>query len=1202
MPLKSLELIGYKTFASKTTFEFSDSITAIVGPNGSGKSNIADALRWVLGEQSYSLLRGKKTVDMIFSGSEHRPRAGMASVTVTFDNSGGWLPIDFSEVAITRRAYRDGQNEYLINGQKVRLRDVTDLLGHSGLAERTYTIIGQGLVDAALSLKAEERRKLFEEAAGIGVYRTRREDALRRLETTRRNLERVNDILAELRPRLTSLERQARRAREYDQVNADLQALLREWYGYHWHRQQKDLTSAREIARSQEAILASARTRQLAFDQEINSLRDRIHILRGKLNAWHRETAGLHNRRERLSREIAVTQERQRSLDERRLGMRSEQTRLREELRLQEERFARAADEVEQQQQAVSEAQAQAASSSAALAARLAERAEREQSLQQLEQRRAQTASTTAAQQARLEELRGRIRALESAQADLEKNVISAEAEATAAEARVDQAGLSARQASEARRQAEEAVTVRSAAVRALEEKKNELRDLQQKQQTELAKLDAQLEVLRQAEQALAGYSAGARVLLQAGKAGQLDGVGAALSSRLEVPAEFETAVAAALGQSLDAVLLDSGERSLEQALDLLAASQANGALLPLDAIGGGSLAAALRAPGVIGNLATLVRCPLEIRPLVDVLLGQVILVQDRKTAQALRRAVPAGVRLVNVQGEIFTPEGQVFAGGHGTAGLIARSRQQREIEAQVKQKREQLGQLAGMVEEHTAALQAAKSALQAHQDALQAARRTEEAMQSAARSAESQREQLISQANWHRTQRTAQRHELGQAAETLTAAELSLEQTRHQYETMRAEAQALRRELLELPTDEFQSQENHWRTRLAVAERAAQDAVARVEDRRQALAEVSTRLQELDRQLVEVEAEQAALAAEQETLRSEESELAQQIASARTLIEPAEAELQDLEAQQDSIQKTEAEARLALTTAERNHAQAQITLARRQEALDSLRQRIEDDFGLVAFEYVEEVSGPNPLPLGSLVENLPLVQQLSADLDETIKRLRTQLRRMGAINPEAQKEHIEVKERFEFMTVQVEDLVQAEKDILETVSELDVLMEREFRTTFDQVAREFRETFTRLFGGGSARLVLTNPDDMTNTGVDIEARLPGRRSQGLSLLSGGERSLTAAALVFSLIRVSPTPFCVLDEVDAMLDEANVNRLADLLRELSAKTQFIVITHNRNTVQAAETIYGITMGRDSTSQMLGLKMDQMADLVNGERT
>jgi chromosome segregation protein len=337
--LKSLELQGYKTFASRTLFEFSDLITCIVGPNGSGKSNIADSMRWVLGEQSYSLLRGKKTEDMIFSGSEQRPRAGMASATITFDNTHNWLPIDFSEVAITRRAYRDGTNEYLINGQRVRLKDVSELLAQSGLAERTYTIIGQGLVDAALALKAEERRRLFEEAAGIGLYRTRREEALRRLEITRRNLERVQDILAELQPRLRSLERQARRAQEYEQVRSDLKVLLREWYGFHWNKAQTDLAEAIEIAHQREQSLEEVRRQQAGLDEQVGELHEKIQGARAQLNSWHRQLAELHSQREALIRSLAVADERQRSYNEQSHGLAMEATRLLEEQSVFENRL-----------------------------------------------------------------------------------------------------------------------------------------------------------------------------------------------------------------------------------------------------------------------------------------------------------------------------------------------------------------------------------------------------------------------------------------------------------------------------------------------------------------------------------------------------------------------------------------------------------------------------------------------------------------------------------------------------------------------------------------------------------------------------------------------------------------------------------------------------------------------------------------------
>jgi chromosome segregation protein len=264
---------------------------------------------------------------------------------------------------------------------------------------------------------------------------------------------------------------------------------------------------------------------------------------------------------------------------------------------------------------------------------------------------------------------------------------------------------------------------------------------------------------------------------------------------------------------------------------------------------------------------------------------------------------------------------------------------------------------------------------------------------------------------------------------------------------------------------------------------------------------------------------------------------------------------------------------------------------------METLRRRIEDDFGLVAYAYEEEISGPNPLPFEGMVEELPLITELSPDLETSLNRRRLRLRRMGPINPEAPIEYNEVQERHVFLTGQLEDLDAAEQHIKDVIAELDTLMEREFRKTFDAVAKEFRSNFTRLFGGGSAQLILTDPEDLTNSGIDIDARLPGRRTQGLSLLSGGERSLVASALVFALIQVSPTPFCVLDEVDAMLDEANVGRFREMLRELSASTQFILITHNRGTVEAADVIYGVTMGGDSTSQVLSLKLDEVAEIV-----
>jgi len=366
-------------------------------------------------------------------------------------------------------------------------------------------------------------------------------------------------------------------------------------------------------------------------------------------------------------------------------------------------------------------------------------------------------------------------------------------------------------------------------------------------------------------------------------------------------------------------------------------------------------------------------------------------------------------------------------------------------------------------------------------------------------------------------------------------------------------------------------------------------------------LERVVAQIQSAGRRVNDVDGAFGQLDADKQNLHTQEHDLHGQIEALRILIEPAETQLEEAEKQEATLQEQEANAQRSLAMVERHNAQAQLDLSRRQEALETLRRRIEEDFGLVQFEYATDVSGPVPLPLDGMVEQLPMVVELAPDLEDNLTQKRAQLRRMGAVNLEAQQEYESVQERYSFMTSQVDDLKKAELDLRQVIAELDELTRRDFNKTFEAVATEFKSIFTRLFGGGSARLILTDPENLTETGIDIEARLPGRREQGLSLLSGGERSLTAISLVFALLKVSPTPVCVMDEVDAMLDEANVGRFRDLLSELGQQTQFIVVTHNRNTVQVADVIYGITMGRDSASQIISLRLDEVSDEMLGRQ-
>ena len=1197
--LKSLELHGYKTFANRTLFAFSDAVTAIVGPNGSGKSNIADSLRWVLGEQSYSLLRAKKTEDMIFSGSENRPRAGMASASITFDNSDGWLPIDFSEVAITRRAYRDGDNEYLINGQRVRLRDVSELLAQSGLAERTYTVIGQGLVDAALSLKAEERRRLFEEAAGIGLHRSRREEALRRLDATKRNLERVEDILAELQPRLNSLERQAKRAREYEQVKADLRVLLRDWYGFHWHEAQHELAEAREAARVHEGRVEKARQEQLSVAGQLAGLRERVQALRSGLNAWHKQSAQLHAQRETASRELAVSEERSRSLTEQQHAARLELDNLEQEAALYQAQLQTGQEEIERQSAGLEEARVQLNAVRLALETRQAERAQAEQRLHAARQE----VNTHSARQGQLQvliaERQAQAQRAQDSMQEQSQTMVGAEQQLKQTQADLQSALQVEEDALQQKTQAEESLQAHQIQVEAADKERKAVQEQRASLGAERSRLKAQQEVLEQAEAALSGYASGTRILLQAHRKGSLPGVMGALSEHLQAPAELETAIAAALGEYIDAVMLDAEP---DQALDVVRSEAGRGVLIPMSLVKAQKpVQLTVKNDAVLGVASHLVQASAVFHPVVDLLLGQVILVRDRGAARQVLAGQPAGVSAVTLQGEVFHAEGPVhiFGTGDSSAGqtVLGRARQRRELAESLEdleQRWQALDQHSAQFDQEVKDLLAAGERLRRQQ---QEARRIWEQAVQAASQARLATEQARRQAQWQRSQleRLQGEIELSQAdAGKLTREAADLEKR------LAAGREHVRQANIALETlavDEFQAQLAHWNTRAAVAERALEDARLRQQDRQAGLDKVRKTHAALQERLVEFDQLHASLADERVELHRSENEVGEQIKAVQLQMEPAEQELAGLEMEQAEVEKADAVARQALSLMERYYSQTRINLDRRQEALDSLRRRIEEDFGLVAFEYDEQISGPTPLPLDGMVEQLPVVKKLPPELDESIRRQRAQLRRMGAINPEAQTEYHDVKQRFDFMTEQVVDLHQAEEDVRQVIVELDALMEREFRKTFLAVDVEFRQIFTRLFGGGSARLLLTDPDNLTTTGIDIEARLPGRRTQGLSLLSGGERSLTAVALIFSLLKVSPTPFCVLDEVDAMLDEMNVGRFRDLLRELSENTQFVIVTHNRNTVQVAEVIYGVTMGRDSVSQVLSLKLDEVSQIV-----
>jgi chromosome segregation protein len=1029
MRFKHLTLQGYKSFATKTEFLFPTGTTAIVGPNGSGKSNIADGIRWVLGEQRISSLRGKSTADMIYAGGRRRARAGMAEVSLILDNSDDWLPIEFSEVTLTRRAYRSGENEYLINGSKVRLRDINELLAVGGLSQSAYTVIGQGLVDMALSLRPQERRDLFEEAAGISAYRGRREDALKRLEETQHNLERVYDIISEITPRLRRLEREVARVEENRRLTAHLERLQRTWYGYQWGCQQDKLAQALEKACYLESDLEKHQGDASTLGEKLVRQRQRESELRAQLRDWHRESADLLDRVNEARRELAVSEERTRLLRTRREELLTEI----EPLAAQEE------TQIEQ----VDLARAESERLGHRLARHKARLAEQEQMWLTAKAQAREPTRRRAEVEQELDACRVRLTELTQA----------------LAEAHTDEARLAGEQQALGRLQTDETAGDASTA------------------------------------------------LLQA----NLDGVLGRLVTLIRVPPEWECAIKAILGPDLQAIVVERAA-IVTQARQILESSEGRVTLLPLD-----SLRPPPPLPADAVRAADFVACDQAVRPAVDALLGSAALCQDLAAARALLLQMPPGGRCATPSGIVLRADGALSIGTSGPVGIPASERAQRELPAKLEQ---------------------------VHQ-----------------------RRQQLEEQKLAKTQQQA-------------ALEAKLDELARQAALAREEAARVEREVL-----------GQLRTEAAVAEEALRSQQATLEREEALLEQLQTQLSARRQRIKELDTEHTALSARAEQLRAEVAQAEARLNEARERIQPAEDELTRLGEEQTTLERQEQQARERTREAETRHGRAQLVVDRCQDELNLLSRQIEEDLGLVELELADSVTAQAPLSLRPVVSDLPIVEQLPEGLQEEIQRLKAHLRRTGGVNPSAPEDYGEVKERHQFLTEQSADLEAASEQLQHVIAELDELMEAAFQETFDAVAERFTETFTVLFNGGTARLELTEPDDLMNTGVDIVARPPSKRAQRLVLLSGGERSLTAVALLFAILQVSPAPFCVLDEVDAALDEANVGRFRSLLTELAQRTQFIIITHNRGTIEVADTIYGVSMGTDGVSQVVSLKMD-----------
>ena len=1188
--LSRLEMQGFKSFASKAVLQFEPGITAVVGPNGSGKSNIADGLRWVLGETSHSTLRSRKTEDVIFAGGKGKAPSGMAEVTVTFDNEDHWLPSEFAEVTVTRRAFRGGGGEYLINGRKVRLKDVAQLvasLGHS------YTVVGQGLVDQALSQRAEERRGLFEHAADLTGLRLRVIEGERNLNETDTNVVRLSDMLSQVEPNLKRLERAAKQQREWKDLRERQLFLQRGHYrrllldatekrtasetsyAYDQNEMQQAQAELEKLVASRPALEAGLQQASNALElhdarlgelrQQLSDVTHRKELVEERIGALERRANDAKSTRSGLTQQVEASTTRIAATEAARKEISKELESAREALRKQQSAAQLARSERGEAEKQLSELGRTALQTERKIA-------EMQQKRALLVQRKETSASDSERLQAEEQDREQRMTALTTELADHEESEHQLNAQLAALQAE----------------QTEIESSLQSAIGKA-----KELADNRAVHEKQLAQHKHRLEILQRMHATGEGLYQGPRQVVQWHNTGKLQGIRGTLAELISVDKKYDTALEIALGGHLQDIVVDAW-RDAEAAIGMLKQSRAGRATFqPIETVRrrGGHRQAPPReidqTPGVHGIASDLVQSDDDVAEVVRALLGRMVVVEDLSTSRRLIDSLPGGWSTVTLAGEIARSGGSVTGGSQGRDnGMLARERELKDLPAKITSVETALAGAESALATHAGdvqTLQSRKNDITSQLSDLNAQKRASTPQRDRLRSWIADLEKQQATANQHRLATAASSDErdqlISQLAVDIEAAAAKLADLQDQESTLAA-AMAQHRDAAG-DQEEALAAAN---SALAALEERLRSEERQLNQLQSQLRAQQTELQSRQNDEAEMEGRKIALADELKRLVSEQESLAKSVQASdeqrKPLVEHLNTTATQVRDQQAEIEK----ARQVAMERERSFGQRELALERARADVGAIHQRIADDLDL------EE---PDDLLVDTEQQDFSELPEDHAETEREIQRLRTRLHRVGYVSDNIVEEYEQESERFAFLTEQLADVQQAAARLRTMLGELHETMQTRFEETFELVSIEFSAAFTKLFGGGSARLVLTADEDGAPGGIDIVAQPPGKRLQGLALLSGGERALTAAALLFAILRVNPSPFVLLDEVDAALDEANVVRFRDELRNLADETQAIVITHNRGTVEIADTLYGITMGGDGVSQVLSLRLTDL---------
>ncbi len=1215
MYLKNLTVFGFKSFADKTSLNFQPGVTAIVGPNGCGKSNVSDAIRWVLGEQSAKALRGGEMADVIFNGTDTRKALGLAEVSLTIGGvdeehlRAAGVELAYNEVTLTRRIFRDGGSEYFINKTPSRLKDIQQLFMGTGVGRTSYSIMAQGHITQLISSRPDDRRAVFEEAAGITKFKTQRKEALRKLEHTDQNLLRVQDLIKEVKRQIGSLQRQAGKARRYKQFMVELQHLETQLARHQFDILTLEIQSRQESAEKLRVEMEISSESVVRDEGEILQLRARLAELDAQITTTQHHALELKAQVGRDESRIAFNEERLRQLEE-------QNTRALAEITAAEERHTVSTTELASVTERLAASQTALDQHRGVVKERREAQEQVERDLQRVQETLRKAQSDAFATTQSLSRSRNEINAL-----DLQKQGNLVRLEKLAAEKT---------QLEEERTRLEQRLVEFETNVEAeklgiqtqrgtVEERQKRLREIQVELNQAAHDLDAlvrpqaekrsRLSVLEQLVTSHEGFSAGALAALK-----QSQSVLGSLTDRIRVPDQYVLAVESALGVNLQLVLTNQPEAAEQILADLSANKRGKASVAALALLAQRAPETAPEPPAAeLGTrAASIVECDDAVRPLIDGLLGRIIIVTDVAAATRAWRDTHGAWDFVTETGDLLTRHG-VYAGGatsgsgKAASSILGRKNQIAELKTQLEQLQEQINEASRR-----------KGSLQSEQTELQAT------LQQAQTQLRAQEVAIATRQGEFNALKNSQRS-LIQKIENVAYELQNL--TAHDQEGL-AKRAALAARITELETAEqgFLTQITTQSSGLDTLRLQRDTAVAALSESKVALASEEQLCASLARQKAPLEQRLRELLQHVQSRRQEVSSFVERktqyetdITELRRNIERVNHEREQVNVQVGELarQKTEQEAAVALREEQLRERRARLTeqqkqrgaldveLAQKSMSVQNLRERIQQKYQLHLDDIRSEcititIADEGPPKIQTLTPEEMAAAGVATDWDTVAAQvtvLQKKIDEIGPVNLVAIEEYEETEQRFTFLSTQNDDLVKAKEQLLEVINRINSQTKEMFVETFNKVRDNFRILFTEIFGGGSADLQLVDEGDVLESGIEIFARPPGKKLQSITLLSGGEQTMTAVALLFAIYQVRPSPFCVLDELDAPLDESNISRFVRVLQRFLVHSQFVIITHNKRTIGMADVLYGVTMQEHGVSKIVSVKFHKNEEPV-----